>query len=174
MSQKERNQQKKVFAFFRRKSALGKKVTAAVFAATLVVNLVPAPAVDDFSFLKAQVALAEGPGGDGGDGGDGGEGAGGSEGGDIPPVPAGPDGNLTPTEDGGYHEYDEEGNLIGEWRWDEEKQEWIFTPSDQEGNLPKTGQDGLPPRIILSLIICVIGTVAALWHSHKRMSRLRH
>jgi len=64
-----------------------------------------------------------------------------------PPNPTQPENVLSPKQDGGYYEHDPDGNLIGEWRWDETIEEWVFEAAEPTGpSLPKTGD----PRMMRS------------------------
>ncbi|MDR3271067.1 MAG: InlB B-repeat-containing protein, partial [Peptococcaceae bacterium] len=45
--------------------------------------------------------------------------------------------------DDAYTEFDDEGNPLGEWHWDESIQEWVFEPYQPLDDLPKTGGSGI-------------------------------
>ncbi|MDR2087978.1 MAG: hypothetical protein LBP73_01315, partial [Clostridiales Family XIII bacterium] len=92
-------------------------------------------------------------GGDDGDTGDNNTGGGGSDdtGGDTgtwtpggndpnaPPNPTAPGHSLIPGEGGVYIELDENGVPLGEWRWDDPTEQWIFDEYPPLENLPQTG-----------------------------------
>ncbi|MDR2770817.1 MAG: hypothetical protein LBB57_02140, partial [Clostridiales Family XIII bacterium] len=56
-----------------------------------------------------------------------------------PTVPETPGRNVVPGENGVYIELDENGIPLGEWRWDEPTQQWIFDEYPPLADLPQTG-----------------------------------
>ena len=69
---------------------------------------------------------------------------------------------LTPNGSGSYIELDEDGVPLGEWRWDEEMEEWIFDEYPPPlGNLPATGDYGSFLLYRFGLAMLIIGLFCA-------------
>ncbi|MCL2122257.1 MAG: InlB B-repeat-containing protein, partial [Clostridiales bacterium] len=111
----------------------------------------------------------DGNGNGGGDGGDSGSGSGGGTTGPggSTPTPTTPGHTLVPDGEGGYLEYDSDGNLVGIWRWDEENQVWVFTAEEPFGPLPKTGDPGNPFFTYL-LIVFALACLATIGKAATR------
>ena len=77
----------------------------------------------------------------------------------IPPNPTLPGHSIEPGDDGRYIEFDEEGVPLGEWRWEEVIEEWIFDEYPPLGSLPRTGADNLPGLLIILACLSVAGPV---------------
>jgi uncharacterized repeat protein (TIGR01451 family) len=61
----------------------------------------------------------------------------------TPPGPTVPGHNIVPGDNGVYIELDENGVPLGEWRWDEPTEEWVFEEYPPPlANLPQTGFRG--------------------------------
>jgi uncharacterized repeat protein (TIGR02543 family) len=65
-------------------------------------------------------------------------GTGNNGGGPAPPPPMN-GGSVVPSDNGNYIEIDENGAPLGEWRWDEPTEQWIFDEYPPQSNLPQTG-----------------------------------
>ena len=59
-----------------------------------------------------------------------------------PPNPTVLGNTLVPGDDGSFIEFDEDGTPLGEWRWDDDDEMWIFEEYLPLGNLPQTGDAG--------------------------------
>ncbi|MCL1804902.1 MAG: MucBP domain-containing protein, partial [Clostridiales bacterium] len=92
---------------------------------------------------------------------------------DVPPNPSEPGNILIPAADNeGYLEYRPGGELVGEWRWNEETREWEFTAAEPTGNLPGTGDPSIPLFIFLgrlsAMLLCALGVAAVLWATRRK------
>jgi hypothetical protein len=68
----------------------------------------------------------------------------------APPVPTAAGNTLVLTDDGTYIEFDEDGVPLGEWRYDEDEDEWIFDEYPIPlGDIPGTGDAGRALPLLL-------------------------
>lgn len=70
---------------------------------------------------------------------------------------------IVPSNDGIYLELDENGVPLGEWRWDNDTETWIFDEYAPMGMLPQTGGATPPPYMFLLLIGALTGFGIVLW-----------
>jgi hypothetical protein len=77
--------------------------------------------------------------------------------GPTPPVEDGHD--LVPGPDGRYIEMDENGVPLGEWRWDEPTEQWIFDEYPPLAEMPQTGQLRwpIPVMAVAGMVLFAIG-----------------
>ena len=87
---------------------------------------------------------------------DGGNPGGGGGGNLMPPSPANPDHPLIQDGPDSYIELDLTGAPLGTWHWDGDN--WIFEEFPPLGNLPDTGDNGLPAILLLLLGFLLLGT----------------
>ena len=73
---------------------------------------------------------------------------------------------LIPGEDGSFIAMDEDGTPLGEWRWDEESEQWIFEPYIPLGGLPQTADEGLRLYPYLLLCISILG-MSVIWRYRR-------
>jgi hypothetical protein len=88
-----------------------------------------------------------------------------------PPVPTTPGNSIVPGDNGVYIEFDEDGVPLGEWRWDEPTEQWIFDEYPPLANLPQTGIPFIPESgkawffigcglLAMALLFCILGVAA--------------
>jgi uncharacterized repeat protein (TIGR02543 family) len=71
-------------------------------------------------------------------------------------------------EDGGYYELSDDGTPLGEWRWDEEAEEWIFIPYPPLSGMPNTSDNGFPYYLLYLLGASIIGMGATLVQGRRK------
>ena len=90
---------------------------------------------------------------------------------DVPPLPHLPENTLTPDGDG-WIELDESGVPLGRWEWNNSEERWIFNEAVPLGDLPQTGDEGVPAFVFVLLWTSVIG-LGVIWGADRRKRR-RH
>ncbi|MDR1572922.1 MAG: InlB B-repeat-containing protein, partial [Clostridiales Family XIII bacterium] len=102
------------------------------------------------------------PDDDSGDPDNGGNNGGNNGGGSTVPPPPSNGGSVVPSEgaDNVYIELDENGTPLGEWRWDDDAEQWIFDEYPPQGNLPQTG--GILPAAGFAYL-WVLSLLSLLW-----------
>ena len=72
-------------------------------------------------------------------------------------------GRIVITDDGSYIEVNGNGAPVGEWRMDENLNEWVFSNYPPAGNLPLTGESGNATLYLFFLIgLFAVGIAATL------------
>ena len=85
-----------------------------------------------------------------------------------PPQPSNPDNTIVPGENGSYIELDEDGVPLGEWKWDDELEEWVFDAIIPLGSMPPTGDSGAPTYLYVLAAVSLAGIAAALKLGRKK------
>ena len=90
---------------------------------------------------------------------------------DLPPIPHVTGDSIVYVDDEHYLELDEDGVPLGEWRWDEEMEEWIFDEFPPLGSLPQTGAAGITAMALLAACGSSLGFGLSVRRGAKRKSR---
>jgi LPXTG-motif cell wall-anchored protein len=88
---------------------------------------------------------------------------------DIPPAPAAPGSRLVPADNGNFVEIGPDNVPLGEWRWDDPRQIWVFEeyPAPQ-GSLPQTGASSDRGVLYLGFLLLALGILALAGRSRYK------
>ncbi|MCL1848280.1 MAG: Cys-Gln thioester bond-forming surface protein [Clostridiales bacterium] len=80
---------------------------------------------------------------------------------DEAPEPANPGASLTYNGQGSYTEIHHDGTALGEWKWDEGEEDWLFDGQSPLGNLAPTGDNRIQAGVYLAGAVILLGICCA-------------
>ena len=93
---------------------------------------------------------------------------------EVPPVPTELGNTIVPNGPGSFIEMDENDVPLGEWRWDDDTETWIFDEYPPLGTaLPKTGMNGASTNLFFLVSLTLLAVSAVFVVRHRKLQRTR-